>query len=181
MLDGVRLTGAGTVADRLWARPAVTVLGIDCPPVVGSAAAVPPTARARVSLRVPPGTDADAAREALTRHLTEAAPWGAHVTVETEGTGAPFRAATDGPAYTALGTAMREVYGKPLAFLGQGGSIPLCNVLAATYPRAEIVLMGVEEPRCLIHAPNESVDPSEIEHMARVEAVFLREFARAGR
>ncbi|NUP61340.1 MAG: M20/M25/M40 family metallo-hydrolase, partial [Nonomuraea sp.] len=93
VLDGVRLTGTGSVADRLWARPAVTVLGIDCPPVVGSAAAVPPSARARVSLRVPPGTDADAAREALTAHLTASAPWGARVTVETEGTGAAFRAA----------------------------------------------------------------------------------------
>ncbi|MFE6358710.1 dipeptidase [Streptomyces sp. NPDC057806] len=181
VLDGVRLTGTGTVADRLWARPAVTVLGIDCPPVVGSAAAVPATARARVSLRVPPGTDAQAARAALTGHLTQAAPWGARVTVETEGTGSAFRAATDGPAYTALGAAMRTVYGKPLAFLGQGGSIPLCNVLAATYPRAEIILMGVEEPRCLIHAPNESVDPTEIEHMAHVEALFLREFAASVR
>ncbi|MGV9457077.1 M20/M25/M40 family metallo-hydrolase [Streptomyces sp. NPDC003635] len=179
VLDGVRLTGTGTVADRLWARPAVTVLGIDCPPVVGSAAAVPATARARVSLRVPPGTDAGAARAALTKHLTEAAPWGARVTVETEGTGSPFRAATDGPAYTALGKAMHHVYGRPLAFLGQGGSIPLCNVLAAAYPRAEIILMGVEEPRCLIHAPNESVDPTEIEHMAHVEALFLKEFATA--
>jgi len=181
VLDGVRLTGTGTVADRLWSRPAVTVLGIDCPPVVGSAAAVPATARARVSLRVPPGTDPGAAREALTKHLADAAPWGAKVAVETEGTGSPFRAATDGPAYTALGTAMEQVYGKPLAFLGQGGSIPLCNVLAETYPRAEIILMGVEEPRCLIHAPNESVDPSEIEHMAHVEALFLREFAKARR
>ncbi|MFJ5776492.1 dipeptidase [Streptomyces sp. NPDC093094] len=178
VLDGVRLTGTGTVADRLWARPAVTVLGIDCPPVVGSAAAVPATARARVSLRIPPGTDANAAREALTRHLTQAAPWGARVSVETQGTGSPFRAATDGPAYTALDRAMRQVYGKPLAFLGQGGSIPLCNVFAAACPRAEIILMGVEEPRCLIHAPNESVDPTEIEHMAQVEALFLTEFAK---
>ncbi|MFF4539615.1 dipeptidase [Streptomyces aureus] len=179
VLDGVGLTGTGTVADRLWARPAVTVLGVDCPPVVGSAAAVPPTARARVGLRIPPGTDPAAARAALTRHLTGAAPWGVRVSVENESAGAPFRAATDGPAYAALGRAMDEVYGKPLAFLGQGGSIPLCNVLAKTYPRAEIVLMGVEEPKCLIHAPNESVDPSEIEHMAHVEALFLRTYADA--
>ncbi|MFE8017469.1 dipeptidase [Streptomyces antibioticus] len=179
VLDGVTLTGTGTVADRLWARPAVTVLGIDCPPVVGSAAAVPATARARVSLRIPPGTDPDLATSALTRHLTEAAPWGARVTVEPESSGAPFRAATDGPAYAALATAVERVYGKPLAFLGQGGSIPLCNVLSAAFPRAEIILMGVEEPRCLIHAPDESVDPGEIEHMAQVEALFLKEFARA--
>ncbi|MEV0090255.1 dipeptidase [Streptomyces sp. NPDC050738] len=179
VLEGVRLTGTGSVADRLWARPAVTVLGIDAPPVVGSAAAVPATARARVSLRVPPGMDVEAARAALTAHLTGAAPWGARVEVEAESTGSPFRAATEGPAYGALGTAMRGVYGKPMAFLGQGGSIPLCNVLAGAFPRAEIILMGVEEPRCLIHAPNESVDPTEIAHMAHVEARFLQEYAAA--
>ncbi|MBP0452383.1 dipeptidase [Kitasatospora sp. RG8] len=177
VLDGVRLTGSGTVADRLWARPAVTVLGIDCPPVVGSAAAIPATARARVSLRVPPGTDPHAAQNALAAHLEAAVPWGARVGVEPESVGSPFRAATGGPAYTALDRAMQEVYGRPMSFLGQGGSIPLCNVLARTFPEAEIILMGVEEPRCLIHAPNESVDPGEIEHMANVEALFLRHYA----
>ncbi|MFE9426523.1 hypothetical protein ACFYNO_26580 [Kitasatospora sp. NPDC006697] len=39
------------------------------------------------------------------------------------------------------------------------------------------MLTGVEEPRCLIHAPNERVDPGEIEHMAHVEALFLQHYA----
>ncbi|GAA4839981.1 dipeptidase [Kitasatospora terrestris] len=181
VLDGAELPGGGSVADRLWARPAVTVLGIDCAPVVGSAAAVPATARARVSLRIPPGTDPGAARDALVAHLRAAVPWGAKVEIAPEQSGAPFRAATDGRAYAALDKAAQEVYGKPLAYLGQGGSIPLCNVLASTYPGTEIILMGVEEPACLIHAPNESVDPREIEHMAHVEALFLRHYAAARR
>lgn len=60
--------------------------------------------------------------------------------------------------------------------LGQGGSIPLCNVFQETYPNAEIILMGVEEPQALIHAPNESVAPSEIENMALTEALFLARY-----
>jgi|SRR3954447_3953322 acetylornithine deacetylase/succinyl-diaminopimelate desuccinylase-like protein len=68
--------------------------------------------------------------------------------------------------------------GSPTVLLNCG-SIPLCNVLAETYPDAEIMLMGVEEPRCLIHAPNESVDRSEIENMALSEALFLRRYASA--
>ncbi|MFF8805723.1 dipeptidase [Streptomyces omiyaensis] len=179
VLDGVRLVGTGSVADELWARPAVTVLGIDCPPVVGSSAAVQAKVRARVSLRVPPGTDADQARKALTDHLVAAAPWGARVEVEAESAGQPFRARTDGPAYAALGAALREAYGKAMVQSGQGGSIPLCNVLADRFPDAELALIGVEEPGCLIHAPNESVDPSEIEHMALAEALFLRSYAEA--
>ena len=62
---------------------------------------------------------------------------------------------------------------------GQGGSIPLCNVFADTFPKAEIMLLGVEEPLCLIHAPNESVDPTEIANMALVEALFLQRYAAA--
>jgi acetylornithine deacetylase/succinyl-diaminopimelate desuccinylase-like protein len=99
------------------------------------------------------------------------------VEVESESAGQPFRARTDGPAYRALASALREAYGKDMVQSGQGGSIPLCNVLAAQFPEAEIALIGVEEPGCLIHAPNESVDPSEIEHMALAEALFLSSYA----
>ena len=41
------------------------------------------------------------------------------------------------------------------------------------------MLYGVEEPTCLIHAPNESVHPSEIEHIALAEALFLRHYGAA--
>ena len=97
-----------------------------------------------------------------------------HVSVETEATGAPFRAQTDGPAYRAIAASMEEAFGRPMVHLGQGGSIPLCNVFAETYPEAEIVLMGVEEPQALIHAPNESVHPREIADLALAEALFLQ-------
>ena len=172
------LLGDGSVPDLLWARPAVTVLGIDCPPVVGSAAAIQPRAAARLNLRVPPGIDAGAAQDALAAHLQAAAPWGVRVEVEREGTGAPFRAEQGGPAYAAIGAALETAYGRPTATLGQGGSIPLCNVFSDTYPDSEIILMGVEEPRALIHAPNESVDPTEIANMALAEALFLQGYSR---
>jgi acetylornithine deacetylase/succinyl-diaminopimelate desuccinylase-like protein len=177
VLDGVSLLGDGTVSDLVWARPAVTVLGIDCPPVVGSAAAIQPHARARLNLRVPPGMDPVQAQDALVAHLQAAAPWGARVTVEREASGAPFQAHTGGPAYAALAAAMQEAYGRQMTTLGQGGSIPLCNIFADTYPDAEIILMGVEEPLTLMHAPNESVDPNEIASMALAEALFLRRYA----
>ncbi|MEV6340058.1 dipeptidase [Nocardia vinacea] len=177
VLGGVELTGDGTVADMLWARPALTVIGIDAPKVVGSAAAIQPAARARLNLRIPPGTDPDQALELLTAHLRAHTPWRAKITVETESTGAPFRSASGGPARTAMEAALTAAYGRATTTQGQGGSIPLCNVFADTYPHAEIMLLGVEEPKCLIHAPNESVDPSEIEHMALAEALFLSTYA----
>ena len=179
VLEGVSLLGDGDISDMLWARPALTILGIDCPPVVGAAAAVVPRTAARLNLRIPPGTSPEHAERALGEHLRSVAPWGVHVGVETEAAGSPFEAPTDGPAYDAMRAAMEEAYGRPMASLGQGGSIPLCNVLAGTFPDAEIILMGVEEPMALIHAPNESVDPSEIASMALAEALFLQRYASA--
>ncbi|MEC3913596.1 dipeptidase [Nocardia sp. CDC160] len=176
VLGGVELLGSGKVADMLWARPALTVLGMDVPPVVGSSAAIQPKTRARLNLRIPPGTKPDEALKALTAHLKSHTPWNAKLTIETEATGSPFVGSTDGPARTAMAAAMAAAYGRPATTEGQGGSIPLCNVFADTYPDAEIMLMGVEEPKCLIHAPNESVDPTEIENMALAEALFLASY-----
>jgi acetylornithine deacetylase/succinyl-diaminopimelate desuccinylase-like protein len=117
------------------------------------------------------------AAEALVSHLHAVAPWGVRVTAEIEAPGPPFQARAGGPAYRAIAAAMQEAYGRPMVTLGNGGSIPLCNVLADTYPDAELILMGVEEPLALIHAPNESVDPAEIAAMALAEALFLRRYA----
>ncbi|WP_438489044.1 dipeptidase [Streptomyces sp. S186] len=181
VLDGVGLLGTGTVADRLWARPAVTVLGIDCPPVVGATPSVHASARALVSLRVPPGTDAAEATKLLTAHLEGAAPWGARVTAEQVGQGQPFRADTSSPAYAAMAEALREAYdGQEMQTSGMGGSIPLCNTLTALYPDAEILLIGLSEPEAQIHAVNESVCPDELRRLSLAEALFLRRFAKRG-
>jgi acetylornithine deacetylase/succinyl-diaminopimelate desuccinylase-like protein len=180
MLDGVQTIGDGSISEMLWARPSVNVLGIDCPAVVGATASLQPQARARVSLRVPPGTDPLLAQDALVAHLEQAAPWGARVQIERDVLAAPFAAGTDGPAYAAMVAAMQAAYGARASTAGQGGSIPLCSTLQHVYPDAEIMLLGVEEPQCLIHAANESVDPREIERTALAEALFLQRYVREG-
>jgi acetylornithine deacetylase/succinyl-diaminopimelate desuccinylase-like protein len=180
VLDGVDLVGDGSVADMLWSRPAVTVLGIDVPPVIGSVGAVQASAAARVSLRLPPGISGAQGRDALIDHLTKRVPWNLRCDIRQVALGDPFVGSLRGPGFEILKGALEDAYRRPLVSVGQGGSIPLCNVFAETFPTAEIFLMGVEEPRCLIHAPNESVDPSEIEHVALAEALFLQRYAAAG-
>ncbi|MFI1487022.1 dipeptidase [Streptomyces sp. NPDC020747] len=178
VLDGVDLIGSGTVADRIWARPAVTVLGIDCPPVVGATPSVQAGARALVSLRVPPGVDTVEATKLLQAHLEAHTPWGARVQLEQIGQGQPFRADTTSPAYAAMARAMSDAYdGAEMQYAGQGGSIPLCNTLASLYPQAEILLIGLSEPEAQIHAVNESVSPEELERLSVAEALFLRNYA----
>lgn len=178
MLPGARRLGSGTVADQLWARPAVTVLGIDAPGVVGAVPSIQPTASAVVSLRVPPGVDPMTAQDLLIDHLTAAAPWGVHVEFERTGVGSPFAAAQDSRAFTVLADAMSEAFDAPVQTSGQGGSIPLTAALAEAHPQAAIVMIGVADPACRMHAENESVDPGEIAGMALAEALFLRNLAQ---
>lgn len=175
VLPGVELLGSGSVADTVWARPAATVLAIDAPSVAGVTAAIQHEARAVVNLRVPPGQDAAAAQRLLVAHLEAAAPWGARVTVEPKTLGQPFASGTQGRGYAALETGMRAAYGRDLVEAGQGGAIPLCNTLQAAHPDAEILLIGVEEPACHIHAADESVDPGELGRTAHGVALMLAE------
>ncbi|MFC8296020.1 dipeptidase [Streptomyces sp. NPDC057242] len=182
VLPGVDLPGGGTVADRIWARPAVTVVGIDCQPVAGATPSVPRTARAQISLRVPPGQDAAEATKLLFAHIENHTPWNARVTMEQVGQGQAFQADTSSPAYASMAEAMEVAYpGQEMQTAGLGGSIPLCSTLASLYPEAEILLIGLSEPEAQIHAPNESVSPEELERLSVAEAHFLLNYARSKR
>ncbi|MFF3326868.1 dipeptidase [Streptomyces sp. NPDC002889] len=180
VLNGVSLTGNGSVADRIWARPAVTVVGIDCHPVAGATPSIPSSARAQISLRVPPGQDAAEATKLLFAHIEKHTPWNARVTLEQVGQGQPFQADVTSPAYTSMAQAMSVAYpGEEMQASGMGGSIPLCNTLAALYPEAEILLIGLSEPEAQIHAVNESVSPMELERLSVAEALFLVNYAES--
>ncbi|MDP9482169.1 MAG: M20/M25/M40 family metallo-hydrolase, partial [Chloroflexota bacterium] len=82
MRPGVRLIGSGSIAERLWAKPAVSVLGIDAPRIREASNQLVPVAAAKVSLRLPPEQDPFDARDLLARHLREHAPWGVEVSVD---------------------------------------------------------------------------------------------------
>ena len=170
------LIGKGSIASRLFSKPVVNVVGIDAPPTQGAINAVIPYAKARVSLRVPPGLDALAARDALVRHLETHAPWGVQVSVTPDVVGQGVRVDTTGPAYAAAREAMLQAYGRLAVEIGAGGSIPLIDSLTAAVPDAEILLFGAQDPLARIHAPNESVDLAELERAVLAEALFIRNF-----
>lgn len=177
VLEGVAPLGdAAEIADRLWARPAATVLAIDVPQIAQVTAAVQGEARAVINLRVPPSMDSASAQRLLIEHLERHIPWGL-VDVRPVSLGQGFRARTDGPAYAAMERAMAQAFGVARVTTGQGGSIPLAVALAELHPDSEIMLMGVEEPASRIHATDESVDPRELERTAYALALFLCELA----
>lgn len=175
--DGTPLTGSGSLGERLWSGPAITVIGLDAPAVDGAASAVVPYARARLNLRVHPQQDPREAADALVRHLREHRPYGIRLTVTPSDAGPGFEPATGGPAYRAARAALREGWGREAQTAASGGSIPLVNGLAKAVPGAEVLLFGAQDSMCNLHAPNERVLFSELRGAVIAEAAFLREYA----
>jgi len=180
LLDGVRFIGTGSLTERLWARPAIAVIGIDAPPVDAASPTLLPAARATVSMRVAPGDDETRARAALASHLTAHAPWGVQVTVEPGGAVAPFAAAAGGRAYRAAHLALAEAWGTPAVDIGVGGSLAFVTAFARSVPGAEMLITGVEDPDTRAHGPNESLDLAVFERACLAEALLLRNLADPG-
>jgi acetylornithine deacetylase/succinyl-diaminopimelate desuccinylase-like protein len=179
VLDGVDLVGTGRVASRLWARPSVSVLGMDVTPTAEASNVLQPRAKAVVAMRIPPGQDAQEAMDALVAHLRAHVPGNARVTVTEDKKSPPFSQPTDGRAFGLMRDALATSYGRPVETVGSGGSIPLLETLRAVAPQADFVLVGPEDAQhANIHGPDESVDPSEIEHMALAQALLLQALAQ---
>lgn len=170
---GVEFIGSGSLTERLWAKPAISVLGIDAPSTHEASNTLVASARAKVSMRIPPGQDPDAALAALTRHLEANVPWGAEVHVEPEGLGSPYRLPSDTAAHDAMRRAMREAFGREVVEAGSGGSIPFVADFAQRLPDAALMITGAGDPQCNAHAEDESVDLADLERSCLAEALFL--------
>lgn len=177
VLPSVDSIGTGSVAERLWTRPAVSVLGIDAPRVREASNQLVPMARAKVSLRIPPGQDAEKAMDALIQHLEANAPWGVRVQVERGGQGQAFALRAEGPIYRAAREALAEAWGVETVDMGGGGSIPLVPLLSQTFPGIAALLVGASDELSSMHSVNESVDLGEIERSALAEALLFRNLA----
>ncbi len=178
LLDGVRLIGTGGLTDRLWAGPAIDVIGIDAPAVPAASNTLIPAARAKVSLRVAPGDDPLRARDALAEHLRAHAPWGAHVTIQPGPAAAPYAAGTGGPAYAAAHAALAQAWGRPALDIGAGGGIPFVTAYTRLVPDAEVLITGVEDPDTRAHGANESLHLATFERACLAEALLLDGLAR---
>lgn len=172
-VPGLQAIGSGGFTSRLWTKPAVSVLAVDAPRIDQAINQLVPVARAKVSMRIPPGQDADDALNALRAHLIEHVPWGADVTVTHTEKGSAFRLDASGGVYQAWRRAMETAWGRPPVEIGAGGSIPFVADFSRRYPDAPILLVGCGDPTSAIHAPNESQHLGDLEKAVLAEALAL--------
>ncbi|HET8595639.1 MAG TPA: dipeptidase [Intrasporangium sp.] len=173
LLDGVSLIGTGSILTRLWNKPSITTIGMDVTSVEKASNTLAAKAAAKVSMRIAPTQDPQAAFEALKRHLESHAPWGAKVTVTLEELGSGFAADANGPIYDEARHAFADAWGTEPVDMGVGGSIPFISDFAARFPDAAILVTGVEDPDTRAHGANESLHLGEFERVCVAEALLL--------
>lgn len=177
LLDGVTEIGCGSVPQRMWAKPAITVIGIDTTSVAAASNTLIPRARAKISIRVAPGGDAAQHLDAVEAHLRKHVPWGAQVDVIRGEVGQPYAIDATGPVYDAARAAFRDAWGVDAIDMGMGGSIPFIAEFAKAFPQAKILVTGVEDPGTQAHSINESLHLGVLERAATAEALLLANLA----
>lgn len=173
LLEGVSLWGEGSVASRLWWKPAVTITGIDAPATAEASNTLLAHASAKVSLRIPPGVSTEAAKAALESHLRAHADTGVRVSFDHWEEGEGYHQEPGHPLIALVEGALTEGYGNPVVHQGIGGSIPFVAALHHSQPFSPIAIIGVEDRLSAAHGPNESVDIAMLDRAARSLALIL--------
>jgi acetylornithine deacetylase/succinyl-diaminopimelate desuccinylase-like protein len=178
VLDGVQLVGSGSILSRMWTRPSITVTGIDAPSVATASNTLQPVVRAKLSMRLAPGQDPEAAYQALRSHLLATSPFGAKVEVTLKELGKPFSGDVEGAVYDRARWALSQAWdGAEVVHQGIGGSIPFIADLTSVFPNATVLVTGVEDPDTRAHGYDESLSLKVFERACLAETLLLSSLA----
>jgi acetylornithine deacetylase/succinyl-diaminopimelate desuccinylase-like protein len=142
--------------NRTWV-PTLSVTGAEgLPDLTNAGNVLRPYTAFKLSLRLPPLVDAAKAVQELKTLLEDNAPYQARVTFEGGGGATGWNAPETAPWFErALNDASNAHFGAGLGYIGQGGTIPLMNMLSKGFPKAQMMVCGVLGPKSNAHGPNE--------------------------
>lgn len=142
--------------NRTW-TPTLSVTGAEGLPALQDAGNVlRPYTAFKLSLRLPPVVDAAESVQTLKALLEDNAPYQARVTFEPGSAASGWNAPAITPWFEkALNAASQAHFGAPCGYIGQGGTIPLMNMLSQGFPTAQMMVCGVLGPKSNAHGPNE--------------------------
>jgi acetylornithine deacetylase/succinyl-diaminopimelate desuccinylase-like protein len=145
-----------TALEQMWLRPTLEVIGQSGGfTEKGFQASIPRSAMAKIECRLVPGQDDQKVANAVAQAIKDAAPPTVTVDIDVaEGVGKALVTPTDSPGIRAAAKAMEEVFGKPVSFTGEGGSIPVVETFSRVL-KLPTALVGVGIPTDGYHAPNE--------------------------
>jgi acetylornithine deacetylase/succinyl-diaminopimelate desuccinylase-like protein len=178
LVGSARIAGeTGTVWERLWRRPALSVTALEGVPLKRAANQLMDTASARIGLRLAPGQDPERARDKLVAFLRNDPPWGVQVETRSDTAVAGWSTAPDGPAFDAARRALAAGYGRPPVCIGCGGSIPFVGPFCEVLGGVPALLLGLEDPTCNAHGENESLHIGDFRSAILSAAHLMAELA----
>jgi acetylornithine deacetylase/succinyl-diaminopimelate desuccinylase-like protein len=137
-----------------------------------------PYSTAKLSLRLPPTLEAEKARAALKMALEKDPPYDAEVEFDVPRGDDGWNAPTLAPWLEAsLNKASLAAFGKPVAFQGEGGSIPFMAMLGRSFPKTQFVVTGVLGPHSNAHGPNEFLHIAFARKLSAAIAQLLADYA----
>ena len=165
--------------NRSW-RPQLAVVGAaGLPPPAQAGNVLRPRTSLKLSLRLPPTVDADAATARLKAILEADPPYGAHVRFEPDTPGSGWESPPLAPwLEQALEQASGAAFGAPAAMIGEGGSIPFMGMLGRAFPEAQFVITGVLGPASNAHGPDEFLHVPFAKKLTAAVALLLDAHAR---
>ena len=169
---------AELILNRTW-RPQLAVTAMDGYPLPENGGNVLlPYTTLKLSLRLPPTCEAEAARLAVKKALEENPPYGAQVIFDCPRGETGWNAPALSPWLAkALDKASSTTFGKPVAFMGEGGSIPFMAMLGKKFPKTQFVVTGVLGPHSNAHGPNEFLHIPTAKKVAAAIASILADHA----
>jgi acetylornithine deacetylase/succinyl-diaminopimelate desuccinylase-like protein len=180
ILDGVEWIGTGSLVERMWCKPSISVIALDATRVDQASNTLIPVARAKISARLAPGDDAATALNALINHVNDRAPWGARVAVSGVEIGEPSMIDFAGPYAEAARAAFAQAWAAEPVFIGQGGTIPMVAEFNDSFPNATILVTAVADPDSRAHGSNESLHLGDFAAACLAETLMLDAFAHLG-
>jgi acetylornithine deacetylase/succinyl-diaminopimelate desuccinylase-like protein len=164
-----------TTLERLWARPTAEINGIGGGyQGQGTKTVIASHAMAKLTFRLVPNQDGDKILKLVHRHFERNLPPG--VTMEiVDGHSGPWYLTDPNSAFgKAAQRALKDAFGKPVALIREGGSIPIVSQFRDILG-VETLLLGLALHDCRAHSPNENFPLENLENGIKMNKAILQE------
>jgi len=164
-----------TTFERLWARATAEINGIGGGyQGQGTKTVIASHAMAKLTFRLVPNQDGDKILKLVHRHLEKHLPPG--VTMEiVDGHSGPWYLTDPHSKFgEAAQRALKQAFGKEVALIREGGSIPIVSQFRDILG-VETLLLGLALHDCRAHSPNENFPLENLESGIKMNQAILRE------
>ena len=170
-----------STAERLWARPTAEINGIGGGyQGKGTKTVIASHAMAKLTFRLVPDQDGDQILKLVRKHLEKNLPEGVTLEVADGHSGPWYLTDPHATFGEAAQRALKQAFGKDVALIREGGSIPIVSQFRDILG-VETLLLGLALADCRAHSPNENFPLENLEAGIKMNQAILQEIGGAGR